>query len=550
MSEDTPTPIPEDTDAMPVDTTPPLSPDEASDTPVDPEPAPELTPTQKPIVDAKGEPVVDEDGNPIVDHPEDYVRFSLPRGPNPNILETKAVFRDYRGKEKAGDEGGMHISAVPCDGTTFESLIEAFPSINYSLGEESRGWSLEITNASKLLPRGKIFTEALSRSGSHWSQRVPYGASSIGPMRAVPDKNGGPGVKLSGEQAINRIVQHMGLGSSTTVPLWHSGFWAVLRCPTLSARLELQRRIDERKIYLGRITTGLVFSNVSVYVKNFLIDFALAHVISANVRYADAQELKDFILATDIPTLIWGILSTMYPTGYPYHQPCVNDPSKCQHVVEEMIDLNKILFVDTQSLTETQLRHMNERTKRYEMKDLLAYRDQHRYVKDGVFDLEGQKGSVKVELKVPTLSEYIASGLAWVDGTEQAIERAFGTDLQGQDRNRYILERARVTGMCEYSHWVRKVVLPTGEEADDVDTIRTLLATISSDTDISKAFFKAVASYIDASSIAVVALPKFDCPVCGTPSSSEESKYPYLNPIDVESLFFILGGQQIERAIQ
>lgn len=541
----------EPTESLPEETLPPVEETPAPDTvqtAASPKADPEIE-TAAPAETMATTSDSDAPGVPEEKRPE-YVRFNLKRGANPNVLNVSPVFRDKPADSKEAEDDPYHISALPCDVSTFQSLIEAYPPHDFELGNLSRQWSYEVQQGAALLQYGDFFTRSLARPDSKWAQRAPYGAATLGPMRSVPDaKSGGPGMKLSGDSAVGRIAYHLGFGSSTTIPLWHSGFWVTLRSPTLEARLELQRRLDFAKVDLGRATGGLAFSNVSVYVKSYLADFALAHLVTTNVRYTNIQDLKDLILSTDIPALIWGMLTTQYPSGYAYHQPCVNDPSKCQHVVREIIDLNKIFFVDTASLTESQLRHMADR-KRYEPADLKTYQDQHRYTRLGVFDVTGPSGSIKVELKVPSITEYISAGVAWVDGIINDMERGFQSDLQGNRRKEYILERSRVTNLCEYSHWVNKIVLPGGEEIDDVETIRKTLATISGEPAFSTVFFEKVKEYIEETTIALVALPKFDCPVCGASPTVEEKHHPYLNPIDVETLFFTLGAQRIVKAMQ
>ncbi len=482
-----------------------------------------------------------------VDRPADYVGFNLPRGANPNIANYTPVFRPAPNDRVANDP--FHVASLPCDVEAFNSLVNSYPSINYELGEGNREWAAEITLGSSLLHQGGFLTKATDRPDAKWSQRVPHGASALGATRPRLGQDAQPGQEISGELAANRVQQALGMGAPTAVPLWHSGFWVTFKSPTAMARLELQRRIDSEKIWLGRMTNGMAYSNASVYLKSYLADFAMAHVSTATVRYAQAQDLKDLIKSTDIPTLIWGMLTTLYPQGYPYHQPCMNDPSQCTHVVKEVLDINKIHFTDLNRLTEAQLKHMARRGERMDIKDIEAYQKDHSYNGSGLIELKNDTGVVKVQLKVPTITEYASAGFHWVDGLVADIQRAFGSELVGEQRNNFILERAKVTSMCEYSHWIEELGLPDGSVIRDLDTIRQTLVYIGGEPTLAETFFTQVQSFMENCTIAMVALPRFDCPACGKPATPEEAKHPYLNPIDVEALFFMMLGQLVAKAL-
>lgn len=500
-------------------------------------------PTTSPVAEVP----VDDEEIPK-DDPSKYTGYVWPQGPNPNVGPVDAVFKPLPEDQR---DDPFAIASIPCDADTFNSLMEAYPSINYQVGQLNREWASEISNGARLLNQGSFLKKAANREGSMWYQRVPYGASDLGIIRPRLGQPGGMAAPITGDLASLRVRQELGLGASTNVPLFHSGFWVTLRAPVAAARLELQQRIDQEKIELGRSTAGLAFSNISVYLKSYLVDFALAHLVTSNARYSKPLDLKDKILSTDIPLLIWGVLTTLYPYGYPYHQPCINDPSKCNHVVKDIIDLNKICFTDRQRLSESQLKHMSNRQGRVEDQQLESYRNEHVYAGKGLIFLKPRAGNgkdIKIQLKVPTVSEYSAAGFDWVDGIVNAIQQAFGSDLMGERRNAFILDRAKMLSMGEYSHWVKQIGFNDGTTIEDVDTIRSTLAEISGDSVLSESFFTQVVAYIEEATLSMIALPRFNCPVCGT-DTAPDAKHPHLNPIDVEALFFMMLGQHIVKVL-
>lgn len=490
-------------------------------------------------------PAVDDGKEIPKDDPSKYAGYQWPEGDNPHIANLAKVFHPM---PEDWPKDAPAVSAVPCNATTFNALLEAYPSLNYGIGDLSREWSAEITSGARLLHQGQFLTGAVNRDQSTWSQYVPYGAGQLGIVRPpLPKSSDG---KISGDMATWTVKAELGIGVMTNVPLWHSGLWVTLRSPSARARLELQQRIDQERIQLGRDTSGLAFSNTSVYIKSYLVDFTLAHTSTSNATYTSTLDLKDKILITDIPQLIWGVLTTLYPHGYPYHQPCINDPSKCQHIVKEVLDLNKISFTDTQRLTQPQLKHMAERHEKKKDEQLQAYQGAHAYMGKGLIDVKTRYGMVKFQLKVPTLTQYASAGYDWVDGIVNLVQQAFGSNLQGEQRNAYILDQAKSLNMGEYSHWVAQIGFKDGTVVEDVETIRNILAEISGDSDLSQSFFTQVLAYMEECTLSLVALPQFNCPQCGTPSvPKEQIKHPYLNPIDVEALFFTMLGQHIEKVL-
>jgi hypothetical protein len=83
----------------------------------------------------------------------------------------------------------------------------------------------------------------------------------------------------------------------------------------------------------------------------------------------------------------------------------------------------------------------------------------------------------------------------------------------------------------------------------DVDTIRQTLGELGGEPELADDFFQQIVNYIEDTTLSIVALPRFDCPACGKPTTADEKNHPYLNPIDVEALFFMMLGQHIAKAL-
>lgn len=546
MSEENATPAsPETPPAAPVNPTP--VPVEDFVHPVDEVPA---TPAS---TDAPAEPApkLDSDGNPIPpDRPEDYIGYQHPSGPNPNATAAEPVYFNKTDEQRTRFDDLFYVSAIPVGPAELNSLLTAYPSVAYDEGGSMGEWAAEVAGGAQIMPSGGFMDARAIEKGSHWIQRIPRGAGS-GMGILSPNMHGtgtGSGARVNGDVAAMRAQQVLGIGEVRSFPLYHTGIWVTMKAPTAVALLELNRRIGSEKVKFGRMTDALAFSNKKVYRMMYLADFAIAHILSATTAYSDPLELKNIILSTDLPLLIWGMLCTMYPSGYSYHQPCMHDPSACNYVIKEYLDISKILFTDRNRLTEKQLLRLEQRHIRATAEQLADYQADHRFNENAVFDLPGANGKLKIALKVPTIAEYASEGLSWVDGLHDAIMRAFGSELSGERRNDYLLEAAQATDLREYAHWVKSIGYPDGTEAE-AESNRKILDSISGTPGVSDVFFRKVKDYMEKCTISMVALPKMDCPECQKPMTPDEKKHPYLNPINVEELFFTILGQQVTKAL-
>lgn len=420
-----------------------------------------------------------------------------------------------------------------------------YPNLNIARGSQGEGWVEAINSARQHFMHGEALLSTVLSEDNDWRQSITAGAEQLqaGRPKFEPSEDG---AKLTGEQALIRLQTVLGLGAIVRIPLWHSGLWVSLKAPTEAALLELDRRIGSEKINLGRLSSGLIFSNTSVYTASYLVNFVLAHVYEVSYKYSQEttreQELKSVILSTDIPTLIWGLLCTIYPNGYPHREPCVRDPTTCLHVVEEMINIGKLAWTNDRALTDAQRRHMTRKTAKFTKQELQTYQEQHRYMNQRTVQLHD---AVSMDMRVPTVAEYEQAGFAWVDGIVQQIDKSYGNTVDENTRNDYITEQGLVTALRQYVHWVDRLVLNETNVIDDRATLEDTLATLSANESVYEKFFDGIGKFIDATTISLIALPKYDCPSCGEPMNDAYKLHPHLVPIDVVSVFFTLLGQRI-----
>ncbi len=434
---------------------------------------------------------------------------------------------------------GGHRSLIESNNTITEEELR-------NGNTELRRWAFSVGEAVKHLVKEDVFSDAAKRPSSLWRQGVKNGEEEL--RAATPNLGQSvPGQELTGQRAVMRARALLSLGATIQIPLWNSGLWVILKAPTEQALLELDRRIAEEKVLLGRITNGMVFSNTSVYISSYLVNFVLAHVADVSYRDITPDKLKTLIRISDIPQMVWGMLCTIYPKGYPLAQPCMSDPAKCTHVVQETINLTKLSWTDNRSISEYQAKMMSRRNAKFSDEELERYQTEHVRGTARKVDITE---SLRVVIKVPTIAQYEQSGFDWVDGIVNMVESSFAISLRGQERESYIIEQSKVTVLRQYSHWVSSIEMGAVEQAEyvnDRETIELLMANFSGDEALTDKILEEIGRYIEDSTISMIAIPKYNCPQCNAPIG--ESNHEFLVPLEVSRVFFTLVSQRLTKIL-
>lgn len=382
---------------------------------------------------------------------------------------------------------------------------------------------------------------ALTRG--EWLQSLEYEGKQLRPGQPRQRLSG----KHSAEERLTYLSRKAGVGTVFDVPLYSSGVWLRFKTPPLSALTGLQYQLNQLKVTLGSESKGYAFSNTAQSLTSAAVDFALNYVIDSNIHFNTPSDLKDHIKTLDIPSLLWGLAVTLYPKGFPYVHPCIADISKCNYLVKETLNLNRLFWTDTLSLTKTQRKLMSTR---FDVK--LSEEEQRLYQAEHV---RGNKrlvwfGDLGLMLKVPTIFEFEEAGRSWIDGIVTMTQGAFNEPPHGNNRDNYITRLGLATMAREYAHWVDGIYErdEDGNEeivADDEETVNEILDHIFSTDDYVEDFFKRVTEYIEDSTISMIAVPSFNCPQCKSPISEKfHERFDHLVPIDTLTTFFTLVNQK------
>lgn len=444
--------------------------------------------------------------------------------------------------------------------TTIDKDVRKLPNIQQA-GPNALLWMEAVSKGVDHLMSGQTFRSRLEDDSSEWTNRPTHDDKPITASRLRAKDSSGI---VSGEAAVMKVKARLGLGSIVPIPLWHTGGWVTLKAPSNAAILELNRRIAQEKITLGRVTNGMIFSNSSVYIQSYLVNFILAHVYDTTFGTKDTEELKRIILSTDLPSLVWGIVCTMYPDGYELREPCVAQITKCNHISEGTVNIARLRVVDTSKLSEEQMKHMSKRNATHTAEDIAKYQEGFAF-NTRTTEILGGDG-IKMTLAVPNVYDFEQVGFNWVDTTVNMVDKAFRIPLKGGERDQYITDQGRLATLRQYSHWIKSIDLGDEESPDvidDRDTIDSICSDFSAEDTIRTSIMNSIGEYIEECTIAVIGYPNTDCPSCGLRygDSIKEGKgdnpdevirgehVPEFIPLDMTTTFFTLCEQRIQSTV-
>ncbi len=513
-------------------------------------------PVEEPVIDLEAQALEEfkttQTEVPIVEEvPVIETRVDAPVVEEPKPEYKQNCTLDYEYSFKANWDDMAEIFILPSDfNDNVNTSMKKAPNIDLGDNPSSRKWVNTVSKSLVMSPSHDMFKASLDRKDSKYHQGVEYNGSMLAGAR--PRHKALENSNIKGEAATLRVMTHLGLGSLFQVPLWHSGFWITFKPPTESELIEFNRLIHADKINFGRYTYGLAYSNILSYTVDRLINYALSHVFdtTVNVDEISISQLRDHISVNDIPSLLWGFICTVYPNGFQYRRACTDDPEKCLHIVEEKLNLPKLLWVDTTSLTDWQKTHMSDRSpKKKDKASILRYQDELKSQSKKRVSIGEEDKGLYFNLKTPSITQYVESGYEWISNIVNNVEKVISEDSTPEEKDKLIEHHGAASAMRQYSHYVESIEVDTNI-IDDKETLDNNLNILSSDNPIRGKFLECITNYINDSTIAVIGIPTYDCPKCGKNQTEKIATFPKLVnivPIDVIQVFFDLAIQRYER---
>lgn len=431
------------------------------------------------------------------------------------------------------DANGITL-AFPSD--TFartQEAIDRLPNVNIGDTKEGREWA-EVLKASRYTVQYKDqFIASTEREGAQFRQAVP---SERGPLTAAaPNFKDSENTKLTGERAVLRVRALLNMGSIVQIPLWHSGFWLSLKAPSEGDMLELNRRLMDEKVSLGRTTYGLAYANTSVFFVAAIMDFAMTHYYDSSLKDNSQANVRSKISSLDIPLIAWGLACVIWPRGFQYARAVID--GEVNRTIKERLNVGKLLWTDVSSLTPWQVSHMAQRSGNTMTNEAVQrYRDEFTRGKGRTIEL---RDNLKVTVAVPSMDDYLASGQKWVNNIVRMVDAALAVPPDSNERDTIIYDHGKATNMRQYRHWVESIEVGTNV-IEDEETLDQTIDVLSADDDIRAKYFQGIRDYMEDSTIALIAVP--------AATEQEESgmpRFPHLLPLDAVSTFFTLLVQKI-----
>ncbi len=246
----------------------------------------------------------------------------------------------------------------------------------------------------------------------------------------------------------------------------------------------------------------------------------------------------------------------MYPRGFNYQRGCVTDPAVCYHVVEEKLNITKLIYSSMSNLTDWQKNFMSSRQPNLKTsEELKRYREELTTTQSRRVTVnEGTSEEISFILRSPTIAEYLESGHVWISNIVGNVERAMGSESTSSEREALMEKHGNATTMRQYIHWVESIEERESPESqpnviNDRESIEKTLNVMSSNTYVREFFMNEVTRYINESTISLIGIPVYDCPACGKPQEGGKSYPEHVEviPLDVIQVFFDLISQKLTK---
>lgn len=428
-------------------------------------------------------------------------------------------------------------------------------------------WGMAVDDAVYTGINGDYPYVEINKDPSKWSQFIKYQSFKL----TVAPRDGALN-KIQGQQNITGKTflaaarkRHKESGAEVMFPLPHSGLWLAVKPAKDTRWLAFDTERGERRISIGRDTTGLMLSSRAGYEQQDILDFILEHVTYCNVKDYDSDTILNKISFLDLPFIIWGFCVANQVAGHPIRIPCLTDPAKCTNTVEVMLQLKAMAWYNNDKFTEKQLKHITEYRKDYTAEEVNAY------LNDGIFSkkrtITMEDGTV-VTLRIPTATHALYCSRRWCESVISEIDAALsrtGRKDSVPENNRYIhlMRGLEESHLREYSAWIERIDIPVGDNEDElgagnfgwstsIDDIENWLEEMSDDRDIAKKLYEEIKQYMSDMTLGVIGHPTYVCPACGGGHNIDDPEFAQqgidcIVPIDLVKYFLVSMARQLEQ---
>lgn len=418
---------------------------------------------------------------------------------------------------------------------------------------------------------GNNFAEYFKNNEREWTQKVVGDkGKSIrvsNPAFSLP-KTGG---ELDGLNAVRFLTSVTGVGHVIRIPLFHSGFVITIDAFKERRLLDLHQAIIRQNMDIGTYTKGLMYTADDVLMMKTIVEFILEHVIETSIKNWTPEMLSKLILVDDIPTILAGALSSIYPKGYPVFHQCINtikgtctysaDAKRTEDLgdydPDSLLDFRKVVLVDNRRLTIEDRIHMTPVTPTHTQEEVLKYQKRVNHLskyEKGISIYSNDRISVSLNMKIANLETYFQVGMEWCTRVSEMVDRIMATDsTEGVDkrnelRNNLLNQYGSTVGLLRQTSWIDFLrIIEKSEDGNDIErlivdprTINNSLEVFGSIDGFEDQYNKAIQEFREDSLFVFTGIANFECPICHSGQTDPNSKYPSLIPINMSTYFFIL----------
>lgn len=468
--------------------------------------------------------------------------------PQENVKVSETV--QLTSEQTTSNPADTYVVALPS--TTLENFTKALTDFAEVFKETNENINRVRTlseEAVEFYTPGGMYQKRLEEQGSDFQQGIVDSNGKLYNMDSVKFKVGQGEIK--GEVALLKVSKMLGLGDVINVMLPHSGVWVTIKPPTERDLIDFYNTVFREKIMLGRMTSGLTFSNFSVHMNNRLFEFIQRHIHSLNYGDLPKDELGNYMVIHDFPILAHGLARAMYPNGFDFQRACINNVRECTHIAKDTLLLEKLIWVDNSALSQTQRNILTEnRPNKLTLESYRTFVAEHSRLAPSSYT---SKNGIVFKFKIPTFNEYTTDGLAWVNAISGIVEAAMISDEGNEERREELLNQyVKASILRQFNHFIDQIEIED-EVVVDRATINGMLEIFSSDDEIREELLRAVIDYKAKTTLAIIGIEEYSCPACGEPQNPVERSLPRFTkviPLDSVNLFFLMLTSRISKILE
>lgn len=297
-------------------------------------------------------------------------------------------------------------------------------------------------------------------------------------------------------------------GAVRRIPLYNTGFQIVVCAPTPDQLYTLINAMQSDFYTYGRDFGAHFHMYNDLLLKKAVVDMLSPRsggvTIQANFRAWDrGNNLIDQIRLHDLPHILTGLASTMFPDGYRFKHFC--DHEGCTHVEEHLIDVRKLIRHDFAMMPPACIDKM-----RFNNVDEANAEQTAEYRRQLHGDTVVRFGDLGFRLQVPSLAGYLAAGDEFIASMLRETQASTKRD---------VLSAVAYRQNRIFTPWVKEVMYYKADGTVELQTpdpmviSEELMAVQLEDT--SGVFDRQMMDFMADSQVSHICYPAFKCPSCG-----------------------------------